>query len=281
MMLGNKLKRRLKTYVIRLFGCVAFFLALSYLYQWIGQERFRVFAELVNRKMPFVPQLISLQLLTENYTNFLFACLAPVNIWFCYVIMQDTCEVFTWDYKMDALYYFCNQLVGRKKYFLMNLRMVGINFFIMYSIYYIGVLAGTFLVSGQTAREELYTYMFRMFFVFIMLCCVAVLMSVFIRRDQEIAGVGLFIGGTLFLGNFHRLMAFATWLVRKLGRTGVVFMKLRRFTKVLYWVSPVSWLDYYHRYTVEQNGIIMGICILVSVFSCLGAYFLFLRKELI
>lgn len=281
MMFGNKLKHRSKTYVIRLFAYVTLFFALSLLYSWIGQERFQAFAELVNRKMSFLPQLISLNLLTESYTNFLFTCLVPVNIWFCYVVMQDTCEVFTWDYKTDSLYYFCNQLVGRKKYFLMNLGTVGINFLIMYSIYYIGVLAGALLMSAQTVWGEFHAYMFRVFFVFIMLCCVAVLLSVFIRRNQKITGVGLFIGGTLFLGNFHRLMTFVIWIVRKWGRSGVIFIKLRRFTKALYWISPVSWLDYYYRYTVGQNGIMLGICVLVSVASCLGAYYLFLRKELI
>lgn len=270
-----------KKYALRSGIFWALSICIAVVYRLIGVERFQFLVRLLSERMPVTLSFVSWKDILLVEENFYSLFLVLYQIWFGYTLMKDTKKVWEEDRQTGRVYYFVNQLVTKSRYFAGKMLAVGINFFLMLSIYYIGLFM-VWGISGCFFKGfALGGYLLRSFAVFGILVAIELLWCSFRNERREDYFEESMIGGTLFLGNVHRFLAFFLAIIRLMGRSGGILYKLRRIMIPLYWVSPISWLDPFHRFTPDDTGIMFVVSIFVTSICIVFAHFFYTRKEII
>lgn len=251
------------------------------IYQLVGMERLCFVAELLSDRMPLTLKFVSWQNILTNEENFYSIFLVLYQVWLGYTLMRDTKEIFEEDRKTGRVYYFANQLVSKGRYFDGKMLVSGINFILMLSIYYIGLFLMGLLSGCFLSGEGLTGYLFRTFAAYGILVAVEILWLAVKKSVGEDCFESVFLLGTIFLGNIHRLLTVLITVLQLIERNGGMLYRMRRVLMPLYWISPVSWLDPFHNYKASDTGIIFGMGIVVMVLCCCLAHLCYRRKEII
>lgn len=210
---------------------------------------------------------------TGNIGFFLGSSMALMSVVLIVLSMKRTMRIAYRDDKNGMLYLMLNQWYSREQLLHARIAVAMIQFVAGYFVWYVIVIFLAVIGSlnnsqrinniGLISRIMCQSITVGMLLIFLTFTWMYVSKSN--MRQKEDANIGFFLMSTLVLGNIYKIRDLVAYLIETMGGNPVGFLKGFRFLDVLYWCSPLSWINPYRNQTLLMLWLQVILSVLASI----------------